>query len=270
MTQLCFIIYKDIFISINESKSIFLLNILRLPFIAIGVILTAIMQHIGIVANTAEGAALCYTAIVSESLKRFKKNRHPEITLHSYSLDQIDPKEEAGDWDGVAQIVCSSIKKLALTGADFVIMPSNSPHYAIKQIKADSLLPVLSILDVTVQECLDKGYRKIGILGLERTMSGGLYERPLLEAGLIPVVPTENERGIVDRVLWQHVIPGRPTKETTAEVIQVIEALKKRGCDAVILGCTELPIIVTAKNSSLPIIDTTRLLAQKALARAIA
>lgn len=228
------------------------------------------MKHIGIVANTAEGASLCYKTIVSEAGKLLGNNKHPEISLHAYPLDKIDPKEEAGDWNGVAEIVNISINKLKSIGADFIIIPSNSPHYAMKQIKKLSELPLLSIVDVTVKECIEKGYKKIGILGLERTMSGGLYEIPLLEAGLTPIVPTKAERDIVNRVLWENVIPGNPTKETTKEVVTVIEQLKERDCDAVILGCTELPIIITEANSPLPSIDTTRLLAKKALEEAIA
>ena len=227
------------------------------------------MKHIGIVANTAEGASLCYKTIVSEAGKLLGKNKHPEISLHAYPLDKIDPKEEAGDWEGVAEIVNISINKLAAIGADFIIMPSNSPHYAITQIKKLSKLPVLSIVDVTVKECLERDYKKIGILGLERTMSGGLYEIPLQETGLIPIVPTKEERDIVNRVLWENVIPGNPTAETTQEVVNVLKQLKDRGCDAVILGCTELPIIITEANSPLPSIDTTRLLAKKALEVAI-
>ena len=152
------------------------------------------LKHIGIAANTAEGAALCYKTIVVEAGKVLGKSIHPEISLHSYSLNIYDQKEDIKDWDGLAVIVNSSIEKLALTGADFIIMPSNHPHYAIKQIQSLSSLPVLSIVAITVAECQEKGYKTVGILGIANTMSGGLYETPLKEAGLTPVVPTKKEQ----------------------------------------------------------------------------
>ncbi len=227
------------------------------------------MKHIGIAAVTAEGAALCYKEIVSQAGKILGENIHPEISLHTFSHDKITQKEKIKDYKGVAIVLNNSIKKLALIGADFIIIPSNAAHYAIKQTQMMSPLPILSIVNVTVNECQKMGFKKVGVLGIEETMSGNLYINPLKKVSINPVVPTKKEQAIVNTVLWENVIPGNPTIETTKKVLGVIQKLKERGCDSVILGCTELPIIITKENSPLPFIDTTRLLARKALEYAI-
>lgn len=226
-------------------------------------------RTIGIVAVTAEGAALCYRTIVAESARYLPPEVHPPIVLHNPSLHLINERLRQRDWPGVAALVDHSIRKLVSIGADLVIMPANAPHYAAARITADCPVPFLSIVELSVAECAERGYTRVGVLGIGLTMSDDLYEEPLRGRGIEPILPTSEEQALINTVIFEQIIPARVTRQGTQRVLEVIARLKQRGAEAVILGCTELPIVITERNAPLPFIDTTRLLARKALERAI-
>lgn len=227
------------------------------------------MKHIGIVGVSAEGAALCYSTMVQESSKILGEFRHPEISLNNLSFQMIVEVQRWKDWKTVGQILVSSIKKLKEIGADFAVIPANSVHYSFDYLKEHSPLPLLSIVDVTVKECLERGYKRVGVLGVGVTMSDGLYENPLRAAGIEPVIPDQEQQNILNELIYQEIIPKKVTTATVDKAIAVVQSLKEQGCDAVILGCTELPIIITEEHSPLPFVDTTRLLAKKAVELAL-
>lgn len=225
-------------------------------------------KTIGIVAVTAEGAALCYRSIVVESASYLPPEVHPPIALYNPSFHVIDECLRRRDWPEVAAVVGDAVRKLVAIGAELIVMPANATHYAAARIAAECPVPFLSIVQVSVAECEARGYRRVAVLGIGLTMSDGLYEGPLRERGIEPILPTTEEQAIVNAVIYEQIIPARVTRQGTRRVLDVIARLRERGAEAVILGCTELPIVVTERNSPLPFIDTTRLLARKALEHA--
>ncbi|HLC59821.1 MAG TPA: amino acid racemase [Candidatus Nanoarchaeia archaeon] len=226
-------------------------------------------KHIGIVGVTSEGASLCYRTICSEASKIMGLNHHPEISIHNHSFNEILEAQNKRDFPVVAKIIADSIKKLYSSGADFIIIPSNSVHFAFNEIEKNSPIPVLSIVEIAAKECKGKNYRKVGILGVGMTMSDGLFNEELKKYNITPVNPNQHGQKIVNDVIYQEIVPSKTTVNTIQKIIEVINSLKKQGCDAVILGCTELPLVINRKNSPLPFIDTTRLLAKKALEYAL-
>ncbi|MGH7245824.1 MAG: aspartate/glutamate racemase family protein [Candidatus Levyibacteriota bacterium] len=230
------------------------------------------MKHIGIAGITIPGSLLCIDAIVEESYRYFGKEKtiHPHITYTNPSLSEIDPPIIAKDWNKVAEDLLRSISILEKAGVDFVIIPSNSPHYAIKKVQQESLIPVMSIVDVVVAECQKRGFKKVGILGVAVTMSDGLYEEPLREVGIQSVVLSPKSQKEVNDLIYAEIIKGKPTSKTGDKMRVFIQELKDVGCDAFIAGCTEIPVVITKESESpLPFIDTTRLLAKKAFEEAI-
>jgi aspartate racemase len=223
------------------------------------------MKHIGIVGVTAEGASLCYRTIVAEAEVLLGRQRHPQISLHSRSLREVNDALQARDFHAVAGCVLDSVKRLQAAGADLAIVPANAPHYAWDEIAASTPLPMLSIVEETVREASRRGFTRVAILGIGLTMSDGLYDRPLREVGIVPVVPSAEEQEVLNRVIFDEIIPGRASAESARQVVGVIERMQARGCDGVGLCCTELPLVVTEANAPLPFIDTTRLLAMRAL-----
>jgi aspartate racemase len=226
-------------------------------------------KTIGIVGLTAEGASLCYRTIVSESARLLGTDVHPPIVLHNPSLHLTNDVLRRRDWPGLGALVIDSISKLVSIGAEIIIMPANAAHYAASYFLAASPVPFLSIVEVSANACVARGFKRVAILGIGITMSDGLYEQPLRERGIEAVIPTSEEQATVNRVIFEEIIPMRATSETSRQIVEVIRRLKARGADAVILGCTELPIVITEANSPLPFVDTTRLLAHEALKYAL-
>jgi len=230
------------------------------------------MKHVGIAGITIPGSLLCIDAIVAESYKHFGSDsgKHPRITYTNPALSDIDPPIINKDWGQVAKDLLESIDILVKAGADFVIIPSNSPHYAIAEVQQKAAIPVMSIVDIAVAECQRRGFKKVGILGVSVTMSDGLYEQPLRDNGIEPYTPDQADQGAINDLLYSEVIHGKPTPKTADKMRVFIQHLKDQGCDAFIAGCTEIPVVIASEaDSPLPFVDTTRLLALRAFEEAI-
>jgi len=218
------------------------------------------MKHIGIVAVSAPGAALCYTAI-AEISARSSFAIDPEITISALSYKNYIAAIKEKNWDQISKYILSSIEKLKKAGTDFIIIPANTVHFAIDQVKASSILPIISLLDVTVTECINKNYKKVLVLGTEHTMMEGLYTSALAKNGLTEITPDPDLQKEIHSLIIDQLIPE---KIDHATVNSLINSLQNIECDAVILACTELPIVINENNLGKSVIDTTRLLAKAA------
>ena len=227
------------------------------------------MKHIGVVACSAEGAALCYQTICREALTLVGKNDHPRVTLDSIALARWLPAFDAGDYAGVAAFMLESARLLAAAGADFAICPDNSAHRAWDHVLAATPLPWLHIAQVLGEEAARRGFRRIGILGTRYTMSGPVYSDALGRLGIAAVVPEADDFQTVDRIIFTELVDGVFTDASRQAYYQVIARLRERGCDAVALACTEIPLLVRAEESPLPTLDSTRLLARAAVVEAL-
>lgn len=230
------------------------------------------MKHIGIAGITVPGALLCIDTIVSESYKHFGEDslKHPRITYTNSPSDEIEKPFATKDWSQVAKGLLDSIDRLQKAGADFVIIPSNSPHFAIKEVQEKSPIPVMSIVDITVAQCQKRGFKRVGILGVGVTMSDGLYAKPLAEVGIEPLVLSPDRQKTVNDLIYNEIIKSKPTSQTSDKMREFIQELKDMGADSFIAGCTEIPVVITSETDSpLPFVDTTRLLAKKAFEEAI-
>jgi aspartate racemase len=220
--------------------------------------------HIGIVGCSAEGAALCYRTICTEG----GGHRHPEVSMHTPSLHLYVERLDAGDLQGVADLMLDSARKLAQAGADFLICPDNTIHQAFALVQPRSPLPWLHIADEVALEAKRRGFRKIGITGTHWLVASDVYPERLLAHGLAFARPSEEERVAVGRLIMDELVCGIQSQRQVDYLAGVIAGLQAQGCDAVVLGCTELPLILDDGNSPLPTLDSTRLLARAALRRA--
>jgi aspartate racemase len=226
-------------------------------------------QHIGIVACSAEGASLCYQTICTEGAQLLGPHAHPEVSMHTPSLAQYMECIYRDDWDGVGELMLTSARKLASIGADFLICPDNTIHQAMPHVLPRSPLPWLHIAEVVAQEAVQRGFRKLGITGTRWLVESDVYPEKLRARGLDFLRPEPAEREAINRIIMDELVYGKFTPEGVAGFQQVIGQLKARGCDAVVLGCTEIPLIISDANSPLPTLDSTRLLARAALQRAV-
>lgn len=228
------------------------------------------MKHIGIVACSAEGAALCYQAICRQALTVVGKNAHPRITLDSIPLADWMPAFDAGDYRGVARFMLDSARLLARAGCHFAICPDNSAHRAWEFVQEDTPLPWLHIAREVGAEARRRGFRRVGVLGTRFTMTGPVYREALGPLGIETLVPEGADFETVDRVIFGELVDGVFTDASRRAYNEVIARLGARGCDAVALACTEIPLLVRPEESPLPTLDSTRLLAAAALREALA
>ncbi len=226
--------------------------------------------HIGIVAGSAEGAALCYRTICTEGAALLGTHAHPEVSMHTHSLADYMACVHRGDWRGVGELMLASGNKLAAIGATFLICPDNTFHQGLPYIEAHSPLPWLHIADVLVAEAVVRGFHRLGVLGTRWLVESNVYPDRLKSAGLDYVLPDADERAAINRIIMDELVCSVFTPEAIAYHQRVIARLRNAGCDAVVLGCTEIPLIISDANSPLPTLDSTRLLARAALSRACA
>ncbi|MEM9062266.1 MAG: amino acid racemase [Pseudomonadota bacterium] len=226
--------------------------------------------HIGIVGCSAEGASLCYRTICAEGAERLGGHRHPEVTLHTPSLQRYVDCLEAGDVDGVADLMVASAEVLAGAGADFLICPDNTIHQALPLVEERSPLPWLSIIEVVAAQAARQGLAHLGVLGTRWLMESDLYPVALKREGIEASIPGEIERIEIGRIIMEELVPGRVIAASTARLIGIAHDLRDQGCDGIVLGCTELPLVLGEDNLGMPALDSTRLLARAALERALA
>lgn len=226
-------------------------------------------RHIGIVACSAEGAALCYRTICVEGAQILGPHAHPEVSMHTPSLADYVACLERSDLQGVADLMLASAEKLARIGADFLVCPDNTIHQAMPLVEPRSPLPWLHIAEVVAAEALARGFRRLGITGTRWMVDSEVYPEKLAARGLGYLRPTAGERVECNRIIMDELVHGVFKPESVAYFQRVMARMKDEGCDAVILGCTEIPLIIDDSNAPLPTLDSTRLLARAALRRAV-
>ena len=229
------------------------------------------MKHIGIAACSSPGAALCYQTIIADGIAELGNHRHPEVTMHTPSLsDYMDHLEDGKeDWIAAANVVVDSVDKLRKSGADFAICPDNTIHEGIDKVRDSLPLPFLHIAEVVAAEARSRRMSRILILGTRYTAKSTYYERAFGVQGLEQVMPDPDEVAEIDRIIWEELYWQETKPESLAYYQSVIDKHRQVGCDGVVLGCTEIPLLVTEESSSLPTLDSTRLLARAALREAI-
>jgi aspartate racemase len=227
------------------------------------------VQHIGIVACSAEGAALCYRTLCLEGAQLLGPYGHPEITMHTHPLADYMERIGRADWHGVAELMLASADKVAAAGADFLICPDNTLHRALAGIEARSPLPWLHIAEVVCAHAVERGFRCLGLTGTRWLVDSEVYPASLAARGLARVLPELVEREEIDRIIMEELVCGVFRPESRVFVQRALERMKQAGCDAVVLGCTELPLLLNDSESPLPTLDSTRLLARAALRRAV-
>ncbi len=219
------------------------------------------MKHIGILAHSAEGATLCYRTAWLEGVRRLGPHLHPEITLTGIAMHHALAAWERMDLPALRAIFLADAQKLAAAGADFFILPDNTAHIALEAPGEPFPIPALHIAEIVAEQAVRDGRRRIGILGTDWTMTGPVYPGAFGRRGLAWEIPDEADRRRVHDVIMDELCLGVFSDESRAAYVEVIDGLAARGCDAVALVCTEIPLLIAAADSPLPILDSTRLLA---------
>jgi aspartate racemase len=197
------------------------------------------------------------------------EHNHPEITMNSVPMADYMPHIRANDWEKVATLLAASAQKVAQSGADFAICPDNTYHQAFKFLIPHSPIPWLHIARAVAEEAHRSGYVRLGILGTKYLMEGGVYPEALEEFRIESEIPNQPDRERINEIIFKELVNGIFPEASRLYFNEVARKFEARGCDAVVLGCTEIPLIVRPDDTPLPTLDSTRLLARAALTRAI-
>jgi aspartate racemase len=226
-------------------------------------------RHVGIVAVSAEGAALCYRTICAESAPILGPHDHPQVTMHTYPLAGYMAHVEADRWQEAGELLLSSADVLVRAGAELLICPDNTLHQALDLVRDRTPVPWLHIAEEVAAAARTRGFRRLGVLGTRYLMEGPVYRRTLVAAGIGHEIPDAADRERINAIIFDELVYGRFEEPSRRYFRAVIEALGARGCDAVVLGCTEIPLLITDADSPLPAIDSTRTLARAAIREAM-
>ena len=219
------------------------------------------MKHIGVLAHSFEGATLCYRTMCLEGVARLGPHRHPEITLTGVAMDLMLDAWDRGDLATLRAMFVDDMAKLAAAGCDFFVCPDNTAHIALESPGEPFSIPCLHIGEVVGGEAAQTGYKKVGILGTNWTMNGPVYPGALGRRGIGHAVPDDADRRIVHDIIMDELCLGMIRDEAREAFVRIIDKLAEQGCDSVALVCTEIPLLISAEVSPLPILDSTRLLA---------
>lgn len=229
------------------------------------------LKHIGIVGVSSPGAALCYQTICTESEKFLgERYAHPEVSMHAFSFSSYMKRIESGDWNGVAELMLASAEKLSKVGAHFVICPDNTVHRAFDKVAEKSPVPWLHIAEEVAKEAKRRGFEKLAVLGTRFLMESEVYPSKLRLYRIEWAIPEVSQREVVNTIIFDELVYGVIKPNSREKLVSLTKAIAEReGCDAVVLGCTELPLILDNKNSPIPVLDSTRILARAAVKKAV-
>jgi aspartate racemase len=227
------------------------------------------MKHLGLLAHSTEGAALCFRTFCQEGFRRIGPHDHPDVTIDCIAMARSMAAWDAGDYLPIRSTLARSADRLARAGADFFVCPDNTAHLALEQPGADLALPGLHIAEVVAQQAARDGQRRVGVLGTRYTMDGPVYPAALAACGIAAEMPEPDDRALINKIIFDELVNGVFTDRSRAEYVRVIAQLADRGCDAVALVCTEIPLLVTPEVSPVPTLDSTRLLARAAFGVAV-
>jgi len=223
------------------------------------------MKRIGILAHSAEGAALCFLEAVHEGERRMGAHFHPDIVLDIEAMGASMDDWERGEHAPIAERFRRAAVRLAVAGAEFFICPDNTAHIAFETASRPMPLPGLHIAEVVAEEAARRGFRKIGITGTAWTMEGPVYPGAFVRRDLAFAIPPRADRESVQRIIFDELVRGRVLDISRTRFAAIVAGLKQQGCDAVVLGCTELPMLLDNSTSPLPVLDSTRLIARAAV-----
>lgn len=227
------------------------------------------MRHIGILAHSADGAALCFLEMVREACRRLGAHRHPEITLSMLPMGPTLSHYQRNDLEAVRTYLGRTARRLADAGCEFFVCPDNTAHIAL-ELPGESLpLPGLHIAEIVAQRARADGRGRVGLLGTRWTMEGPVYPAAFDRHGIGLRTPSLQDRVLVDEVIFGELCQGRVEDASRREYVRIIEHFDREGCDAVALSCTEIPLLIPPEVSPLPTLDSTRLLARAAVAVAL-
>lgn len=228
------------------------------------------MKHIGLIGGLSPESTVSYYQLICAGFnKQAGGLNFPTITIRSVNLQQLVELFNADRWDEVASHMLAAISDLQRSGAEFAAITANTPHNAYDQISARASVPVLSIMDATVQAIEKDGLSRVGLLGTKATMEYGFFQRVFARHRIETLVPEGAERQFINQVIWKELSHGEIMEQSKVRYLQSVEKLIRAGAQGIVLGCTEIPLLIRPSDISVPCYDTTAIHAAAILEHAL-
>ncbi len=228
-------------------------------------------KRIGILGGMSPESTVAYYEYITRTYtERFGDYGYPEILIYSVSFQQYVDWPNQDRWDMVAEGLTAAAQRLVAAGADLILIATNTMHLVFDEVQAGVEVPMLSLLDATAEAILARGLRTVGLLGTRFTMEKGFYQEALARQGISTLVPGAGDREYVHRVIYDELVAGQIRDESRTGYLEIIRKLAERGAEGVVLGCTEIPLLVDEDSAGIPLFDTTQIHAEAALNYAIA
>lgn len=227
-------------------------------------------KKIGIIGGLSPESTVSYYLYITRAyIEKFGDCGYPEIIIVSVSREQFYRWRIEGRWDLVTENLIGAAQTLQRAGADIALIATNTMHKVFDEVQQAVSLPLMHILDATIDAIKAQGIRTVGLLGTQPTMQETFYRTKLAENGIDTIVPAEDDQQRVNRIIVDELVRGNILAESRQEYLRIIQTLKQRGAGGIILGCTEIPLLVRPQDADLPLFDTAVLHAQAALDRAV-
>ena len=229
------------------------------------------MKTIGIIGGMSWESTVTYYQLINETVKKELGGLHSaKILLYSVDFAEIEEYQAKGQWDRSAEVLAQAAENLEKAGADFVVICTNTMHKVAPQMQQRIRIPILHIAEATAAALQEKKITKVGLLGTKYTMTQDFYKDKLTEAGIQVLIPDAQGVELVNDVIYGELCLGVIREESKAAFVDIIEKLGEMGAQGVILGCTEIGLLVQQADTSLPVFDTTQIHGVKAAMEAIA
>jgi aspartate racemase len=226
-------------------------------------------RHIGIVGVSPEGTALCYREIFRHAAKLIGDRGHPTVTIHNEPLERYLDAVLRDDWHAVGELLVRSAKSLAGCGAEFCIVPDNLMQHGVHLAEGASPIPWLTMTDLVAKAVARDSRKVVGLIGTKMVMFGSTYQTALGLKGVQVLIPGQVDAEGLNTIIFRELVFGVVRKESQTRLLEVVRRLSNQGCEAVVLGCSEAPLLISQENSPLPVYDATDLLAEGAVRFAI-
>ena len=226
-------------------------------------------KHIGIVGVSPEGAALCYQQLFRHAAVLLEPHMHPVVSVHNIPLAQYVEAVRRDDWRQVATLMRDSAERLASIGAEFCFTPDNAVQHAVQLAEVSCGLPWLKMTNAVATKIQEDDRKVIGVIGTKYVTSGSAYQTDLGVKGIKLVRPSEKDSEMLDRIIFDELVYGIVREESRALMLDVIQRLGNKGCEGVILGCSEAPLMVTSDTCDLPIYNASDIMAEYAVRHAM-
>lgn len=228
------------------------------------------MRTIGMIGGMSWESTMTYYRLVNEEVKRRLGGLHSaKVILHSVEFDEIEKCQASGNWEKSGEILGAAARGLEAAGADFILICTNTMHKVAPQVASMVQIPIVHIADATADELEKYRIRKVGLLGTKYTMTQDFYKQKLIDRGIEVYIPGAVDIEAVNTVIFQELCVGRIRAESRVEFQRIIDGLRKQGAEGVILGCTEIGLLIGREDSSLPVFDTTEIHARRAVELAL-